>query len=101
MDHGKNLPQRLIHFLSKHIKSPEDIEGVYPFFSSLYDEIYHEIMFKHVAIPKNILRVFERLALPFETHTSQQRRQIYQRILIIKSETFKKSCRLRNRDIRT
>jgi hypothetical protein len=94
MDQCKNLPQRLIRFLSKHIKGPQDIEGVHPFFSTLYDEIYHEIMFKHIAIQKNILRIFERLALPLETSTPQQRREIYQRILMIKDETFKKKYHL-------
>jgi hypothetical protein len=94
MDNGKNLAQRLIRFLSKHIKSPQDIEDVHPFFSTLYDEIYHEVMFKQIFIQKNILRIFERLSLPLETSTPQQRREIYQRILMIKSETMKKGHRL-------
>lgn len=56
-------------------------------------------MFKQIFIQKNILRIFERLALPLETSTPQQRREIYQRILMIKSETFKKNRRLKSRDL--
>jgi len=89
-----NISYYLMRFLSKHITWPQDIEGTHSFFVALYDEIYHELLFKQIHIQKNILRIFERLALPFETATPEQCREIYQRILMITSDALKKKHRL-------
>ena len=84
-----DLARHLILFLARHIKWPNDILWVQTFFSTLYDELYHEIMFKKIPLQKGLLRIFEALALPAQAHTEKQRSLIYQQIRVFR-QTLRK-----------
>lgn len=89
----KNLSKLLIQFISKHIKHPPDILHRGPFFSKLYDEIYHELAFKQIAIQKKVWRILEFLALPIEHHSEKQLVLCCNQIRRIRKEIYKEELR--------
>jgi hypothetical protein len=79
----------LIRFINKHIRHPSDISGVNHFFLRLYDELYHEIVFKKLKIQKKVLRIFESLAIPIEEQSERKLVKLCRQIKKVRFEMEK------------
>jgi hypothetical protein len=79
----------LIRFICKHIRHPSDISGVSIFFLRLYDELYHEIVFKKLKIQKRVLRIFESLAIPVEEQSERKLARLCHQIKKVRYEMEK------------
>jgi hypothetical protein len=79
----------LMRFITKHIRRPSDISGVSVFFLKLYDELYHEIVFKKLKIQKKVLRIFESLAIPIEEQNEKKLARLCHQIKKVRFEMEK------------
>jgi hypothetical protein len=83
----------LIRFICKHIRHPSDISGISCFFLRLYDELYHEIIFKKMKIQKKVLRIFESLAIPIEEQSEKKLTKLCNQIKKVRFEMEKERKR--------
>lgn len=57
-----------------------DIPGLYEFFSPLFDDIFYDLMFEKVRITTSTKLLLERLALPLERVSEEQRQKILKKV---------------------
>jgi citrate lyase synthetase len=59
----------------------KDFRGLYLFFSPIYDELFHDIIFEKIKITNNTKVLLERLALPLERFDDKERNKIIGKII--------------------
>ena len=87
----KDPSYRLMAFIHRHIRGPGDIITTNSFFMKLYDELYHEIVFKKLRIQKKVLRIFEALASPMEEQNERETLLLFAKIKQIRNELLREN----------
>ncbi|EKE29844.1 MAG: hypothetical protein ACD_2C00088G0009 [uncultured bacterium (gcode 4)] len=57
-------------------KSEEKDEETYKYFTEIYDEIFHDLLFEKIKIEHNTKKLLEMLALPVNTRTLLMKERI-------------------------
>ena len=68
----------LKHIITEKLKQEKDPGKLYEFFTYIYDQLYHDIIFKKIHISKQLVNILENLAMP--TYTEDTVRQILEKI---------------------
>lgn len=63
----QDISKFLLQTIKQIKKSTQDIRTINSFCIELYDILYYYIMFDKITVAKNILRLFEYLAMPIDT----------------------------------
>ena len=60
----KDIDALLKHIITEKLTQEKDPKKLYEFFTYIYDNLYHDIIFKKIYINKQIVNVLEALAMP-------------------------------------
>ena len=63
----QDISKFLLQTIKQIKKSTKDIRTINSFCIELYDILYYYIMFDKITVAKNVLRLFESLAMPIDT----------------------------------
>jgi len=59
-----DLDKLIKKIIKEYLSKEKDFKEIYLYFNSVYDNIYHDILFKKIHISKKTVRILETLAMP-------------------------------------
>lgn len=77
----EELRNLITDLITEKINKEEDPEKLYQFFSYIYDDIYHDLLFKKIKIDKKITKVLEMLATPIHEKSKEEQAKLKSYIL--------------------
>lgn len=77
----KDLNKLVKQIISNSLKVEKNLKNIYTTFSSLYDNIYHDLLFKRINIDKKMVKILETLAMPIYEKPEKEQRHIINDII--------------------
>jgi len=62
--------------IDREIDKQQEVEETVSLFSKLYDKLYYYILFDKISIDKKTIRQLELLAMPIESKTKDERKEL-------------------------
>ena len=60
----KDMDALIKHIITEKLRQEKDPQKLYEFFTYIYDNLYHDIIFKKIHISKQLVTILETLAIP-------------------------------------